>query len=219
MGAHGEQTLKQCFSNSCNCAFAQITQMIGGEKLERYVELFGITRSTTFDGISTVAGNFDVQGATGEQLAWSGIGQHRDQINPCSYLAFVGAIANEGVQTTPHVVSRVSLGNQKTYEAKTETSQRLMSKETAKIIHEYMQNNVEVKYGAENFPGLVVCAKSGTGEVGGGKKPNATFTGFLAEKEYPLAFIVVIEEGGFGAQTCIPLLSEVLEICVQEMKK
>jgi peptidoglycan glycosyltransferase len=219
MSAHGEQTLKQCFSNSCNCAFAQIAQKLGSETLERYVELFGITQPLRFDGITTAAGNFDVEGATGEQIAWSGIGQHKDQINPCSYLSFVGAIANDGVRVIPHVVSQVSLGNQITYEAKTETTQRLMSKETAKIIQEYMGNNVEVKYGSENFPGLVVCAKSGTGEVGGGKKPNAAFTGFLAEEEYPLAFIVVIKEGGFGTQTCVPLISRVLEVCVQEMKK
>lgn len=218
ISTHGKQTLKECFSNSCNCAFAQIVELIGRDKLERYVELFGITKPVSFDGITTVAGNFDLNGATAEQVAWSGIGQHKDQINPCAYLAFVGAIANGGTGAAPYVVSEVSVGKNVTYAAKTDTMERVVSKETAQTIREYMQNNVQVKYGADNFPGLTVCAKSGTGEVGGGKKPNAMFTGFLADEKYPLAFIVTIEQGGFGTQACIPVITQVLNACIRELK-
>ena len=217
ISAHGDQTLKETFSNSCNCAFAQIVELMGKDKLAGYVNLFGITTPVQFDGITTVAGNFDVEDATGEQVAWSGIGQHKDQINPCTYLRFVGAIANGGIGAEPYLVSRVSVGNTVTYSAKTVNTRRLLSGESARILREYMANNVNVKYGAENFGGLTVCAKSGTGEVGGGKRPNALFTGFVADEEYPLAFIVVVEEGGFGAQTCIPIISQILKICVREM--
>ena len=90
-----------------------------------------------------------------------------------------------------------------------------MSAETAQILQQFMRNNVQVKYGAENFPGLTVCAKSGTAEVGGDKKPNAMFTGFVADEKYPLAFIVAVEEGGYGSHTCIPILKEVLQACVE----
>ena len=217
ISAHGKQTLKECFSNSCNCAFAQIVELMGRETLQRYVELFGVTDALSFDGITTAAGNFDLNGATGEQVAWSGIGQHKDQINPCAYLAFVGAIANGGTGVAPYVVSEVSVGNTTNYEAETSSTQRIVSGDTAQTIIEYMQNNVQVKYGAEHFPGMTVCAKSGTGEVGGGKKPNAMFTGFLTDDKYPLAFIVTIEEGGFGTQTCLPVIAKVLAECVNEM--
>lgn len=217
ISAHGKQTLKECFSNSCNCAFAQIVELIGREKLQRYVELFGVTKPVSFDGITTIAGNFNLDGATGEQVAWSGIGQHKDQINPCAYLTFVGAIANGGTGVAPHVVSEVSVGTKVTYQADITQTQQIVSKETAQTIVEYMQNNVEVKYGADNFPGMTVCAKSGTGEVGGGKKPNAMFTGFLTDEKYPLAFIVTIEEGGFGTQTCVPVITQVLNACIEEI--
>ena len=94
---------------------------------------------------------------------------------------------------------------------------RIMSKETAETLQALMRNNVEVKYGAENFPGLTVCAKSGTAEVGGDKKPNAMFSGFVADSEYPLAFIAVVEDGGFGRQICVPILSKVLQACKEVM--
>ena len=215
--AHGEQTLKQCFSNSCNCAFAQIVEQIGSDRLASYVELFGMTAPVSFDGITTVAGNFEVEGATGEQIAWSGIGQHKDQINPCAYLRFIGVVAGGGVGAEPYVVSQVRVGSTGTYEAKTQQTNRVLSRETARLLQEYMQNNVQIKYGSDNFPGLTVCAKSGTAEVGGGKKPNALFTGFVADEEYPLAFFIVVEEGGFGAETCIPIIGQILRECVLVM--
>ena len=55
---HGEQSLKQAFCNSCNCAFAQLALDLGAEKLNAYVEKFGVAKSVTFDGVTTVAGNF-----------------------------------------------------------------------------------------------------------------------------------------------------------------
>ena len=218
MSTHGTQTLKECFLNSCNCAFAQITELIGADALQRYVTLFGVTEPVSFDGITTTSGNFDVSGAAAEQVAWSGIGQHKDQVNPCAYLAFVSAVANGGSGAQAHVVKEICVGEKITYRAQQDTLRRIVSKETAQILAEYMQNNVQQKYGAEHFGELTVCAKSGTGEVGGGKAPNAMFTGFVADEDYPLAFIVVVEEGGFGAQTCIPVIAQVLEACVEEMK-
>ncbi len=217
MRPHGTQTIKEAFCNSCNCAFAQITQLIGKEKLQRYVQLFGVIDPVNFDGITTVAGNFDVEKATGEEVAWSGIGQHKDQVNPCAYLRFVGAIANGGAGTKLHVVSNAYAGGKATYTAKAQREERILSQETVALLREFMQNNVDSKYGAENFSGLTVCAKSGTGEVGADKKPNAMFAGFVADESYPLAFVVAIEEGGFGADTCVPVISKVLAACKSEI--
>jgi peptidoglycan glycosyltransferase len=217
--AHGTLTLKDAFSNSCNCAFAQIAEQMGSEKLDRYVHLFGITEPVSFDGLTTTTGNFEVIGATAEQIAWSAIGQHKDQVNPCAFLRFVGAVAGGGVGVEPYVVSSVSVGGRETYAASTRKTERLISKSTAEILREYMANNVETKYGADSFVVTSVCAKSGTGEVGGGKTPNAMFTGFLSDPQYPFAFIAAIEEGGYGSKTCIPILNEALKACVEAYGK
>ena len=215
--AHGTQNLKEAFSNSCNCAFAQITEQIGREKFTRYVEQLNVVSPLSFDGFTTASGNFDVTNTNAEAFAWSGIGQHKDQINPCGFLAFVGAIAADGVVIQPHIVSQIQIGEKITYTAELNKGERILSSTTAKLLQEYMGNNVTVKYGAENFPNITVCAKSGTGEVGGEKRPNAMFTGFIADEAYPLAFIVAIEEGGFGSQTCIPVISQVLQACIEAM--
>ena len=216
MRPHGDQSLKECFRNSCNCAFAQISRLIGPEKLEEYVELLQVTEPVSFDGLTGIAGNFDLEGASPQQIAWSAIGQHRDQVNPAAYLRFLGAIAGAGEGAEPYVVESVHAGQQETYRAEKSAFRLPLSPETLRTLKEYMANNVSEKYGAEHFPGLTVCAKSGTGEVGGGNAPNAMFAGFLENPEYPWAFIVAVEKGGFGADTCVPILSRVLEACVAE---
>ncbi len=210
---HGTQSLKDAFCNSCNCAFAQITLQLGKENMTRYMTQFGVTEALSFDGLSTVKGNYDVSQAGSESFAWSGIGQYNDLVNPCSYLRFVAAIANDGVALQPYVVESVAVGEEQTYQAQTQRGGRIMSAATAQVLREYMGNNVTAKYGPWNFPELTVCAKSGTAEVGGEKKPNAMFTGFLTDTGLPLAFIACVENGGYGASTCMPVLNQVLQAC------
>jgi peptidoglycan glycosyltransferase len=124
----------------------------------------------------------------------------------------MGMIAGGGSAAEPYLVEEVSAGGSRTYSAKTHTTGRLMTSVTAEKLQDLMRNNVIDSYGDENFPGLTVCAKSGTAETGFGEN-NALFTGFVADQQYPLAFIVVEEEGGYGSKACIPVISKVLSAC------
>ncbi|MBR4864608.1 MAG: penicillin-binding protein [Oscillospiraceae bacterium] len=209
---HGEQDIKTAFSNSCNCAFAQIALQLGKETLQKYVAQFGITQPVVFDGITTAGGSYDINDAHDVNVAWSAIGQYNDQVNPAAFLSFVGAIANGGEGNAMYFVDEISVGGSLTYEAQTKGNTRIMSSATAEKVAEYMSHNVSVRYGAENFPGLTVCAKTGTAEVGGEKKSNAMFAGFVQDDAYPYAFIVCMEDTGYG-KNCIPVISAVLEAC------
>lgn len=213
MQSHGTLTFEEAFMRSCNCAFAQIADQLGGEVLERYADQLGITHSLSFDGITTAAGSIEAAGEADVMVAWSAIGQHKDLINPCSFLTLVGTIASGGAGVEPYVVSQISGDGWNSHSAQTVSTGRLMSSETAQVLRRLMRNNVENYYGEEAFHGMTVCAKSGTAEVGGDQKPNAMFTGFVADEEYPLAFIVAVEDGGYGREICIPILSEVLAQC------
>jgi peptidoglycan glycosyltransferase len=213
---HGTVDFETAMAQSCNCAYAQIVDQLGAEKLEKYVKQYQVTKPVSFDGLTTAAGNFDGSGAAVE-TAWSGFGQHKDQINPCRFLTFMGTIANDGVTVEPHLVSKVTCGGSVTYEAQIKNADRIMSEDIARELQAMMRNNVLEKYGEENFPGLTVCAKSGTGQVGGEQKSNAMFAGFVTDEEYPLAFIVAVEDAGYGRHVCVPILSEVLAACKEVM--
>ena len=211
--AHGRQNLKQAFANSCNCAFAQIAELVGKQNMVKYVNQFQVVEPLHFDGITTAKGNYDISETAQVSFAWSCIGQHSDLINPARYMTFMGAIASGGSGAEPYIVSQVTNGGEITYQAKTTSTGRLMSEETAATVREYMRNNVQSVYGSGNFPGLSVCAKSGTSQLGGTEVSNAMFAGFVENEEYPLAFIVVVENGGYGSHTCVPILSKVLAAC------
>lgn len=209
---HGEQSLEKAFLNSCNCAFAAIADQLGGEILQKYAEKMGLTSFVRFDGVSSAAGSLSAAGEPAVMVAWSAIGQHKDLVNPCSFLTMLGAVANGGQGAMPYIVEKIDGGKWGTYQAQSQQTAAMIAPETAAVLGQMMRNNVENYYGDEHFPGLTVCAKSGTAEVGGDVN-NSLLAGFVADEEYPLAFLVIVEDGSYGRQTCVPMMSKVLAAC------
>ena len=212
-GEHGKIDLERALRKSCNCYFAQLTEVLGAEVLKQYVEKFRITEPVRFDGVTTAKGHFSVEGAVDQEVAWAGIGQYLDTVNPCRYMTFMGAIAGGGEAAEPYIVESAGAGFFGAHRASKTSTGRILDQDTAEALTELLRSNVENGYGDDNFPGLTICAKTGTAEVGGDKKPNATFAGFCTDRAYPLAFMVVVEDAGSGAKTCIPIVSEVLAAC------
>ncbi len=202
---HGELDLKNALMRSCNCAFAALSTELGGEALKSYGQKLGVLDKLSFDGITTPAGSLHLHGQASIDVAWSAIGQHRNVINPCSYLCFMGAIAAGGKGVYPYIVQSVGDG----YTAKGKPMERILSESTAELLQAYLRYNVCSNYGQEHFGDFQVCAKTGTAEIGNGST-NALFTGFLLDKEYPYAFIIVAEGGSSGKKVCVPILAKVL---------
>lgn len=216
-GIHGSINFRQALCQSCNVAFAQIADELGADVLTDYAERFGITDSLSFDGFVTKSGNFDLSEATAYEAAWAGVGQYTDQINPCQYMTFMGAIANGGQAAAPYLVDKVTFGSKTKYEAKTELEDKILSASAADTLAEMMHYNVVNNYGEWYFSGLYAGAKSGTAERGEGLTSNALLTGFVQSENYPLAFVVVIEGGGAGSTACTPVIRQVLDACVVAM--
>ena len=79
-----------------------------------------------------------------------------------------------------------------------------------------MNYNVVSHYGGEEtFPGLRLCAKTGTAERGDGTS-NAWFAGFLDDDAHPYAFVVMVEEGGFGISAAAPIANAMLQAAVNK---
>lgn len=213
-GIHGNVDLKGALANSCNVYFGLLAIDLGQEVLEEYAEKLGITSSLSFDGITTVAGNYNLSDAAQSQIAWSGIGQHTNLINACQFLTVMGAIANGGQAAKPYLMDSVTSALGKGYEARTEELTAVLDRQTCDQLAELMRNNVVTKYGQWQFPDLYVCAKSGTAELGPNETPHATFAGFIQDDQFPLAFIVIVEHGGSGSATCAPIAGAVLNACV-----
>ncbi|HBR08698.1 MAG TPA: penicillin-binding protein [Clostridiales bacterium] len=203
--AHGSQTIEQALANSCNCAFSELAQALGPELLAQYAEKLGLTAAHELDGITTAAGTFEKAEAGTIDLSWSGIGQYHDMVSPYAMLRLTAAVANGGLLMEPTLIGRGPLSG----------TTRLMAAETAGKVADMMDYNVEYAYGTWNFPGLSICAKTGTAEVGDGTS-HSWFTGFLADEAHPYAFVVMIEHGGAGLANAGSVANTVLQAAVAE---
>lgn len=203
--AHGTVDFDRALAVSCNCAFGELTQQVGGSVMEEYAEKLGLTSAYDMDGVHNSKGEFEFPRDVPLNLAWAGIGQYNDQLNPCSMMVYMGAIARNGVSIQPKLLHSAL--------SKAEETDRMINETTAKKLRAMMKNNVEVSYGEGNFPGLDIYAKSGTAEVYG-REPNAWFTGFIKNDDAPYAFIVCIENGGYGSSVAGPVANQVLQALV-----
>lgn len=213
--AHGELDAYSALASSCNGFFAQIAAELGAERLSAYAERSGLTGSYRVSGLNTAAGQFDAQDAAGGQLGWAGVGQYNDLVNPCALMVYMGAIANGGRAAVPELVLKTenALG-MAGLPSFTRRTGSLIEAGTAETLADMMAYNVTEAYGALRFPNMDVCAKSGTAEVGGGKAPHAWFAGFLRGEDTPYAFVVLVENGGSGADVAGPIAARVLDAVV-----
>lgn len=214
---HGDISFEEALCRSCNVAFAEIAVELGADTLTEYTRKLGITDSLSFDGYVTKKGSIDLDAAGYQSVAWAGIGQYTDLINPCQYMVLMGAIANGGSAAMPYLVEQVAFADDVKYEAKARHVERYLNQDTAETLADMMHYAVVNNYGEWYFSGLYAGAKSGTAEQGEGKANNALLSGFVQDENYPLAFIVIVEGGGSGSATCTPIIRQVLDACVVAM--
>lgn len=206
--AHYNQTFEQALSNSCNVAFAQIAVMLGQNTMVKYVRDYGFLDGHELSGISTAAGAYPTEFVGDPEIGWSGIGQSTDMVCPYSMLRFLCAAANGGMLIEPQLVRT----------SEPPEPQRFMAEATANKLTQMMNYNVIDHYGGdERFPGLKLCAKTGTAELGDGTS-HSWFVGFLADEEHPYAFVTLIERAGFGITAAGGATNEVLQWAVKNME-
>ena len=215
-GVHGTLDFAGALAHSCNVVFGQVAQELGAKTLQKYADKLGLTDSFSCDGYKTAAGVIDLAKADDGDVAWAGIGQYTDQVNAYAFLRLMGAVAGGGEAAEPYLMQSVSVGEKTRYEAKTQTTGRLLTEDSAAQLTKMMRNNVSAIYGDWQFGGLSVCAKSGTAEIEG-QTPHAMFAGFVQDAAYPLAFVVFVENGGSGSGVAAPIAAKVLQACVQAM--
>lgn len=217
--AYGKLDFKNALAKSSNVAFSQIAIELGAQKMTAAANAMGFNKSFEMDGISTSKSVYNVDKAQPNELGWSGVGQYTDLTNPYHMLLMVGAIANDGVPVQPYVISRITTPfGLSTKTGSAQTGSRFLSASTAARLKTYMRYNVTSEYGDDLFPGLAVCAKTGTAEIGEGKNPNGWMIGFSSNAQTPLAFAVVVEDVKTGLGSAGQVASALMNAAAKTMK-
>ena len=217
--AYGRLSFKNALAKSSNVAFAQIAIEVGAAKMTAMAGQLGFNRSFSLDGIPAAKSSYHVDGAQSNELGWSGVGQYTDLANPFQMLVAMGAVANGGTPVAPYMIKEITspLGLPLKSGSAAEGGQ-MLSPGTDARLKTYMRYNVTHEYGDGLFPGLAVCAKTGTAEVGGGKNPTTWMVGFSSDDSTPLAFVVLVENSAAGSVASAGSIASALMTAAAKVK-
>jgi hypothetical protein len=188
----GATNLLNAFAVSCNTTFAGLAaQRLGGGQLGAMAANYGFG-ATPHLGIPAVLGTYAAPSDSTE-LAADGFGQGTDLVNPLEMATVAGAI-DDGAWRAPRLV---------TNPAQPGTAPRPLSPVITAALRPMMAAVVSIGTAAHvGFP-PGVYGKTGTAEFGSGPNPptHAWFAGYRGD----LAFAVIVEGGGTGADKAGPV--------------
>ena len=218
-GVHGELNFTKAFEKSCNIAFSQIAIQLGKDKMTQQANAMGFNKKFYMGRTPIATSTFNLSNSDKLDVGWAGVGQSTTLVSPYLMMTIMGAIANGGTPVMPYVVSSITTPSGIPIEKNSgQNGTQMLSSEAARKVGNLMRNNVKNSYGDWRFDGLNVCAKTGTAEVGSGKKPNAWFVGFTQDDDCPLAFAVVLDNGDSGIRIAAPVASSALKACSKAVR-
>jgi penicillin-binding protein A len=215
-------TLQQTLPESCDTAFAQMGLAVGAPALNSTAVAFGFDQVPPLDLPGAVKSAFpSVSELTPPFLAYSAFGQENVTASALQMAMVAGAIANNGVIMTPHVMAQIrdSQGNLvQTYDPKPWL--KATSPSTASQVQSLMQGVVSdpgaTAYG--QFPAdEAVAAKTGTAQVGSNAQYTSDWMIAYSTKNPNVAVAVVAPYQGFsqtGASVVGPVTCAILQVAL-----
>ncbi|MCK5862749.1 MAG: PASTA domain-containing protein [Candidatus Hydrogenedentes bacterium] len=213
----------KAFEQSSNIALIKLAALLGPERLETWIRLFGFGECTSPDF------QFESRGIFRARKDWSRLsmgslpmGQEIAVTMPQLAKA-MAVIANGGYVVQPYFVEQVvSQQGEKTYEYRPPKSHRILSTATAETMQELCHQVVLKGTGrAASIQEYRTCGKTGTAQMarknGRGYDPDrytTVFAGFAPLSDPKIVSVIVIQEPTirlrYGGYVCGPVFKEVV---------
>lgn len=210
--AHGKQTLKEAFANSCNVAFAAMGNEISEEAYRHTAEKLGFG-STWQQELGYTAGKFALTEETSDAVrVQTAFGQGETLITPYQALMITAAIANGGILKLPYLTEYIISpgGDRKeTYSSPGEI--QVMSPETAELLKEYMVAASERKVTELSEAGVTVAGKTGSAEYQKEMPAHSWYVCFAPAEDPEIAICVLMESCGTGSAHALPAAKKLLK--------
>lgn len=207
---------------SCNIYFARTAVELGGAGLRAWADSAGFGVSIPFDlptATSQVTGGapgpdggfFDVV-----EVANAGYGQAEVLVTPLQMALITAAVANGGTMMRPSLVDAIGSadGSMRTLGPRQLIS-RVAAPSTVSLMHEALVQGVEGEWGRRfageaKVPGVTTAGKTGSAELGGGRRAHSWFVGFAPAEEPRIVIAVIVEEAGRGIDRAAPLAGDLM---------
>jgi Penicillin binding protein transpeptidase domain/NTF2-like N-terminal transpeptidase domain len=193
----GTTNLQTAFAVSCNTTFAMLaSQQLGGPALAAMARTFGFNASANL-GLPATLGHFSTPHQPVD-LAADAFGQGTDLVNPLSQ-ATVAAAIEDGTWRPPLLVTDPM--------PKQTARPHQLSATILDTLRPMMRAVVTSGTAAGVGFGPGVYGKTGTAQYGNGSHSHGWFIGYRGD----LAFAVLVEGGGFGANSAGPVAKALLD--------
>jgi cell division protein FtsI (penicillin-binding protein 3) len=217
-------TVAQILSRSSNVGTVTVAEMLGQNRLARWIDRFGFGRKTGVDFPGETRGIvLPVEKWSGSTIGNVPIGQGI-AVTPIQMAAAYGAIANGGVWVRPHLVKRVG-----THGVPAATRRQIVSRPVASQVIAMMQDVVNEAGGTgalARLEGYSVAGKTGTAskpERGGYSESRyvASFVGVVPASAPRLVVLVSVDEPKgaiWGGVVAAPAFQEIARYALQYLE-
>ncbi len=206
---HGELDMRSALALSANGYFAALGLELGAAELNQASRAFGLTDSWSLtpyefgaDTLRAKAGSGPREKDSAGITARDAIGQGRVLATPLHMALVMACIANDGVLVPPHV----GLGEPP------RLTRQVLAEGRARQLAELLRAPVEDPRGtarALRIAGLSLAAKTGSAENTAGAA-HGWLVGFAPVEAPRLAWAVLVEHGGTGSGSALPIARQVL---------
>lgn len=224
VGGHGRVNVVEAIGWSVNTFFYALgggyeqVRGVGVELLKHYGELFGFNSTTGVDLPGEASGFLpdpewkkNTKGEPwyiGDTYLMS-IGQGDVLVTPLQMAVATAAIANGGTYYKPHVVSSIKTGDDEHPVEPTVVRQHIVDPAHVEIVREGMRYTV-TNGSAKRMQELSIptAAKTGTAQFDSSDDTHAWFTAFAPYDHPELVIAIIIEKGGQGSTTALPVAQD-----------
>ena len=199
---HGMLNVTDAIKVSCNYFFAEMGYQLGMERIQSYMSSFGFGQPTGIE-IGEKAGALPENPPGQDQAPWAAIGQSSMAVTPLQLANYTATLVSGGKHCEAHLLKAVKSADNTEVLALGNTEPVSTVPIAPSTLEAVKKGMNQLTHGslAPYFKNCVVeaGAKTGTAQLGGGKKNNGVFICFAPYEEPEIAVAVAIEKGGAGA--------------------
>lgn len=225
---HGVVDVRKAIAESCDVFFYALgggyanIQGLGMERMKKYENLFGFGQPTGIDLLGESQGFIPSEEWKLNKIKekWyigdsyhSSIGQGFITSTPLQLANYTAAIANGGTLYSPRIVNGIKKSDGQTQYALSNVIRKdFISKDVLKVVREGMRQTVTdgTAQPLKELP-VEAAGKTGTAEFGGEGKTHAWFISFAPYDNPEIAMAVLVEGGGEGHSSAVPVTKEVYD--------
>ena len=222
--ALGLINFQQAMAHSDNVYFYEMGNRLGIDRLEKYARMFGLGKTTGIDlpyESDGLVANRRYKEKNFEDGDWylsetfdAAIGQGFNLVTPLQAAMIMGEIAADGKRYKPHLVNRIVGPDGKTIkEFKPELLSTLdVRPDVISLVQAGLHDVTKYGTAASIFRGfpIEIAGKTGTAENPHGRD-HGWFVAYGPFASPDIVVAVVVEQGGFGSQSAVPIGRKILE--------